>query len=72
VKAHVTKEENRRFKKLGYTTIERQIQYARAILKRKPNVNFTYLQDALKWKFGSNLVYFTTYLELRKNLNDKN
>lgn len=65
MKAHVTKEENKRFKKMGYTSIERQIQYARAILKRKPKVDVNYLINATLWKFGYSIIDRQIYKELK-------
>ena len=65
MKAHVTSKENKRFKRAGYTIVERQVQYARAILRSKPNVTLKYVSEALIWKFGYNTLDKKTYNELK-------
>jgi hypothetical protein len=62
VYGHVKKWEAEKFEK--YTVIERQIQYIRVIIKRRPKLGVKRLSNILDWKFGKCILKATTIKEL--------
>lgn len=48
-----------------FTTIERQIQYGRAVLRKHPKYGVKKIQSTLAWKFGKCVLNIKTIKELR-------